>query len=246
MGLSMTRLLIAFFLLALPIQDASAQRSPDAVGEWVQLTFSGEIASVAGARVEIEIGAVQAQGEFESRQVSLHPLLAPGTNASDVAALLNQRLERAGFDVWLSDGRDQAGKMVRHLFIEHALFVHLRLGYGLSASVTVCEGAPRSMRILPPAVLEDGARLGLAFAALHAHTHDQRREELSMPLTFDMHAAQVSSELTRLCLDRNWMADRPHPDSWHLVQLDDGARIVGFSVGLDSPADWRIELEFAR
>jgi len=242
----MTRLLIALFLLALPLHASSLQGSSDRPGEWVQMTFSGQIADAGGARIEIEIGAVQGRDEFKSRQISLSPHLAPGTSAADVAAMLAQRLERAKFDVWLSEGREQAGKTVRHLFLEQALFVRLRLGHGISASVTVCEGAPTSMRILPPEVLEDGARLELAFSALHPHTRDQRREQMSMPLSFDLHAAQISSELTRRCLDRKWMAERPHQDSWRIVQLHDGARIVGFSVNLETAADWRIELEFGR
>ena len=216
----------------------------DGPGEWIQLTFDGRIEAPGGARVELAVGAI-ARGELpQGREVAIHPHLAAGTTAADVAALLAQRLERAEIDAWLSESVTVDGESRCHLFVERAVLVRVRFGHGLSASVTICEGAPDSLKIEPPTILQEEALLMLTASTLHPHTNARRREEFRMSLTPEMHASRISEALTSYCVENGGIAERPHPDSWRLVKLRDGASLVGLNVQLATGGDWLLELRF--
>ena len=226
--------------LPTPAPPARVAQSGRGAGEWIQLTFEGQVVGTGGARIEL---AVEALRSDQSVRVSLEPHLAEATSASDVAALLARRLERAGIFAWVTE---TDGSMRRHVFVEHVLGVRCRMSPGLSATVTVCEGAPDSLRIEPPDIVQGPARLRVTYSTLHPHTGVRGQQELEMPLTPDMHAARISEALTRQCLDDGLVAERPQQDSWRLVKLGDGAGLVGFNVELDTAADWALELLFAR
>ena len=230
----MRAILVCWALLGLSSSAAAA--------EWIQITLEGAIVQPGGAPIEFELGARQRGESGEARQVVLRPHFGPHTKADDIVRLLHERFERESFDVFVSSPQDGGTRC--HLFVENAIFVRLRLGHGLRASVTVCEGAPTAVRVLAPQTKLGKAELYLGLSAEHPHSENRRREELSVGLEAHMHAAMISESITRECLSREWIAERPRPDAWRVAKLGDGSRLIGFNIELRTDADWRLELEF--
>lgn len=243
--------------LSAPVVAATVDEFP---GEWVQLTFEGRIEPVGGAPIELVVGALIRSDDSmepvrdlarglpvgEGREVALRPHLAQGTSASDIAALLARHLERAGADVWLSEPDEPSASGRRHLFVERALLVRMRLGQGLSAEVTVCEGAPDAVKIEPPTTTLSAGRLVVAYTSLHPHTRSRSRGDLEMTFEPSMHPSAISERLASYCLGQGMIAERPQLDSWRVVKLGDGAQLVGFNIRLETAADWTFELRFRR
>lgn len=210
----------------------------------VQITLQGAISSPGGAPVELEL-AVWNGKQVETLALNLH--LGDGTRARDLASLITTRLRRlkARVDFPDENGGGAYASGVATLFIEAATNVNLRLGYGLSADVTVCDGAPTSVRILPPQVVEGGVKVLIATSTFQPHTRMIGRDSIALDFEAGAGAAQISEKLAITALDRGWIADRPTADSWACSRNTDGASVTGCSIELDSPnaADWRLEVK---
>ena len=214
---------------------AAAAASARAEG-MVQLTLRG--VTEEGGRVELEIGARNQGGE--TREVDLTMHVGPHTRAHDVVALLEMRLRRADFRV-LAPAPDERRA---HLFVEDVLFVRLRLGHGLMGTVTASEEAPSALRLVSPDAQAEPLELSFTATTLHPHSGERGQRSLEIELEGHESAAQISDRLFKLALANQWVAERPHSDSWRLVKSTDGALVQGLTVALKSWGDWRLELEF--
>ena len=231
------RALVRSIVLALSLLAADLARAEGLV----QLSFGGQVDADGGAPVELEFGLWDGKAV---REVSLNIHLARETTASDLAALVASRLERAGAKVLLPrEGEPLYGPI--HVFVEAVTHANLRLGHGLRGSVTLCDSAPSSIRVQPPEIVRGGARLSIAATTFHHHDRRIGRKELVLELGELDTAGTVSEELARAAIAGGWVADRPSPDRWAASRTGDGAEITGCSVSLigEGDADWRLEVQ---
>ena len=222
--------------LALPLL------APTAAAEGLlQISLRGKIYSEGGGPVEIEVG-VWDGGARRARTVSMDLHLAEGTTSQDLAALLAGRLRSQGAQVVLPQ-EGSIGREVTSLFIEAATHARLRLGGGLWATVTACEGAPEQVRFLAPQVMKESAQIHIGVSTFHPHTRVRGRVDLIFEAERTLGAARLSEVLTAMSIRQGFRADRPSPDGWHAVRMADGSLITGCSVQLLSPgADWGVEM----
>lgn len=186
--------------------------------------------------VEVEVGT---QVDGEPRRLDVHVLLAAGTTGADLVSLVAGRLESSGFHTHLGPVDQDADG--RTLFVERALFVHLRLGRGLRGSLTSCEGPPTTVKISPGP--EEGADLHLG---LTAGTFDPARrehgvEELELTLAAGSSAARCAERLMATAAEASFASERPTPEFWRPLRLIDGSRLTGLTVSVAN--GWRVELD---
>lgn len=211
----------------------------------VQITLQGVIESPGGAPVEVEL-AVWDGTEVDTLSLNLH--LGRGTRARDLASLIATRLRRLNARVDFPDENAAGSNPTERvaLFIEATTAVNLRLGYGLSAEVTLCDSAPSSVRFMPPQVVEGPADILIAVTTFQAHSRTIGRDSISLDVSSEDGAAKIAEQLAKNALEHGWIADRPRPDSWSCSKNTDGATVTGCSIELNAPeADWRLEVKLA-
>lgn len=211
----------------------------------VQITLHGAIEPAGGAPVEVELEVWDGE-KVELLTLNLH--LGQGTRARDLASLIVTRLRRLQARVDFPDEHAAGAEASEHttLFVEALTGVHLRLGHGMHADVTLCDAAPISLRMLPPQVVAGAAQVRIAVTTFEGHSRTIGRDAISLTVGADMGAAQIAERLASTALDRGWIADRPRPDSWSCSRNTDGATVTGCSIELESPdADWRLEVKLA-
>jgi len=120
--------------------------------------------------------------------------------------------------------------------------VAVQMSGGISASVTLCEGPPASLRIAPVGAEPDGAALAVGASHYHPHTRISGYSGLSLDVGPRVTSAWVSDQLTRSGLAQGWLCERPTPDTWRPNQMLDGSRITGCSFQLYGGAGWRLEV----
>jgi hypothetical protein len=225
-------------LLALPTGAAAQGLVQLSLEGRVDLEAAGIARGKAGTHVEVEVGALVAG---EPRKVELHLYLAHGTTAADLGSLVAKRLERAKFDV-IATEPTTTGTPRGNVFIEDALYVNLRLGGGLTGAITTSEGAPASIKVERPGLGEEQAKLTLSGSTFSPH--DKKRSAVSFELEIEAtdHSPHISEALNEQGTKQGWLSERPAADSWRPMKLRTGEAFSGFSIRLDSPADWRIEV----
>lgn len=229
--ISLRHPLPSLLLLALP-SLASAQGL-------VQLRLDGATAD-RGTRVELEVGALVEKNR--PRQIVVELFVGPGTTGGELGALLARRLSRAGFEVLSPEVYPHA----RSLFIERALFLRIRVGGGLTAVVTTCEGPPSAVRIIPPGRSDVPATVKISAGTFSLHTRDIGVAEIEVPIAPTDASPQISENLHKAATEAKWMADRPAGDSFRVYKMLDGSLILGCSVQVQSSAEWRLEVELPR
>ncbi len=230
---------------AVASQVASASQSTlqEAPRNLVQLTLRGILLTPGGGLMEISSGFWRDGTEIRV-DLSLH--LAGGTSARDLATLLVARLRSAGAKLEYT-GATSSNDSLAHIFLEHASLVRLRLGSGLSASITTTDAAPTSLRILVPIQTKDPANLSVCLTTFHPHTKLPGRLQLGLALEADADPSAICEKLFKDSLARGLVSDRPSADRWSPTRCTDGALITGCSMDLRSPnGDWGIEVRLAK
>jgi hypothetical protein len=202
-----------------------------------QLTLEGVVDPQAGGRVEFSVGARRTKGG-EPRQVDLGLHVAGGTTAADLLELLASRLESAGLGI-VHARRSAAGATSSQLFVEDAIFLQVRIGYGLSATITACEAAPISLRVIGSDGLRAAGTLTMSASTWNLHTEKAGNASLAIELKEGEHGSGVAERLFRVATEGGWIADE-----WAPTRMGGGARVRGMSVRLDSKADWGLRVDF--
>jgi hypothetical protein len=210
----------------------------------VQLAFGGEIAATGGARVEIEVGfadrAPATQGQLRKLDLSLH--LGERTSACDLAALLARRLEQAGARV-IFTGASAAPHGPANLFVEDALSISLRLTDGLTCNVTLCEDRPASVRLQPPLLEKQEARLKVVASTIHPHTKDHGSKSFEWTFADRDTRTDVGNKFIKAAIEKGWMSELENHETWRPGLFADGSNLEGCSFTLYSQGDWRLEIE---
>lgn len=225
--------------ILLPVLVWALAGEPVAAQGLVQITLEGALDREGGARVEVNVGARLPAGD---REIDLGLHLARGTSGADLAGLLATRLERAGFDV-LFPAPGTGAERAAHIFLEDALFVRLRAGHGLRATVTTPDAVPASVTIAPPHVRAEDARLVIGASTYSQHTKKRGLQTIELSLGAQDHVVQVAEKLHKVALEAGWVGFRPESKSWRPSKLKDAATPTGFSIEVDSDGDWRLEVE---
>ncbi|MDA1264362.1 MAG: hypothetical protein O2816_04700 [Planctomycetota bacterium] len=203
-----------------------------------QLRLEGSLSTAA--RVEIEVGALV---KGEPRILELRAFLAEGTTGADVIRLLAGRMQSAEIHSHVGSAavKDPGAGT---LFIEQALHVNLRLDQGIRGSVTACEGAPLSLKVIAPD--KDGLDLSLLLSAnaIHPVTRASKTVSLEVPMAAGNHSAQNCEALMEAAVTAKWGCDRPKADLWRPLRLSDGSRLEGVSV--QTKNGWRVEVTLAQ
>lgn len=211
----------------------------------VQLTLRGAVSEPGGGPVEVAWGFVPDRGPALHDQLRVH--LAEGTRAGDLAALLQARLERSGARVIAPPPRDDRSAVV--LFLEGLVALDLRLEAGLSASITVCEGAPESVRFSAPRAAPGRLAPGRVFvttSTFHPHSREQGSVRLEVALDQQTAPAAVCEALFQQGLERGLVGDRPAADAWRPLKTSDGALVTGCSIQLeDGRSGWGLQVRLA-
>lgn len=208
----------------------------------VQLAFAGEIANSGGARVEVEVGFadLRAQGALRKFDFSLH--LGERTAATDLAALLAKRLEQAGARV-IYTGSNAAPRGPANLFVEDALSISLRLTEGLTCAVTLCEDHPASVRLQPPLLEKQEARLTVVASTIHPHTKEHGSKTFQWTFAERDTRTDVGNKFIKGAIDKGWMSELENHETWRPGAFADGSNLEGCSFTLQSGGDWRLEIE---
>ncbi len=238
------RLLTALILSALSLAPTAVAEGLLQVrfGGWVSGVLPGadpasdpESALAVGQLVEVEIGAVVADGP---RDLILHLHLAPGTTGVELADLVASRLMSLGVKGVVTPGSG-------NLWIEDATHIHLRLGGGLHAQIALAEGPPVSLSVRPPTQRATAQILTVDVTTVIRPSGGlpvRGTAALAVPLAKDSSAASISAALMRAGQSK-WISDRPKGDAWSPVRMKNGAAITGFSLSLGAGhGDWRVEL----
>ena len=110
-----------------------------------------------GKSLVAETRAVVAHLKRRVLALDLHLHLANATSAPDLAQIVSMRLNSEGFETFLTEPQD--GRV--QLFVQHALFVRLRLGRGLKSIVTLTNSAPGAIKVMPPQGATGAAKLAI-------------------------------------------------------------------------------------
>lgn len=220
-----------------------------------QLRLEGELNSRHGAWIEVYIGAMV---QRQAREMQFIAYFGPGTTAVELGTLLAVRLERAKFDVIPTFfDRDSSGMS---LFIDDALFVRVRVGGGINATITAMDTPPGAIRIFSPSLSPEPATVYISAGVWSPHAQIWGRVELSVPLETQSipdnlrldatnpvaDAPLVAKRLQAAATAAKWLTETSRGDSWRAIKMMDGAIFQGLAVTVQSEGDWRIELEFPR
>ena len=227
------RPLAAAILLSLPLPAAAQAR--------VQLALEGAIHRSGGARLEVEVrfGAAGA----EVRQAALVGHLAEGTTAAEAVALVASVLEAHGASI--RGARPEAPGPRGSLFLDSARSIRVRAGHGLQASLAALDDAPDALRLLPPSIERDGARVTLGATRVRGADGELGRVDVELDVEPGWNASQIADRLSTAAIRAGWQAERTAGDAWRLVPAIDGARLAGCAVSLRSGSDWSLELVLA-
>ncbi len=231
------RILLALLVVAALSLSARAQGL-------VQIILDGEIDPAGGARVEVDVTFRTPLAE-RATTMSLGVLLGERTTAVDVAALVSRRLEQAGARV-IFTGSTAPGRGPASVFVEDVTSIGLRLGRGLSASITLCEDRPASLRLSPGLESKSGATLLVSAQTYEAQARLPGRLSYDIAFEDKADAADAASKLVKTALDKGWFSEVEAHEVWRPGATTEGASIVGFSVHLRSNADWRIDVTLAQ
>jgi len=230
------------FRFALSLVFVIAGGTPLFAQGLVQLSLAGAIQDRGGARVEIEIGALGRPDDSTrpvARELVLHWQLAYGTSGPDLAQLIRRELELGRIGAFGTEPRD--GRM--DLYIDHALYVNLRLPTGLKSIITLAETGPGAVRVLPPERNKQPASISISATTFHGHTEQHGVASLAVELDPSLVASAASDRIHEEATKRGWIGERPGIDAWQVLQLSDGSELRGFCLVLESEGDWRVEVK---
>jgi len=218
----------------------------------VQIVLHGTLAEPGGARVEalVTFAGLTEEGGLRKSRVDLGLHLADGTTAAELGALLEREILRQGGAVQATFAAPEpigsAGAQPARacLFIERMQSVALRLGRGLTASITLSDAPPGQLRFLPPKEKQVAARLSVTASAENPHTKDRPRFAMAVEFAGGLTGEQAADVVTTQAIAKGWTGTWLGHQAWSPeAQLQSGARITGTCFELISAGDWRIELD---
>ncbi len=205
----------------------------------VQVSLRGEVGAQSGTMIEFTV-------KSGSHDLQFSGMVGEGTRVGDLAALFERKLKRAGFSVTV--GVDAGGRGPVSLFIDEVEEIRVRVGGGLSATVTSSEEMPLEVRALPPRVKSDfGGGSFRAFVTVTdpetsgfvIHSLDARLPDRNGT------SESVASELVKDAVRQGVTSAQPQSDCWTAKGAASGGEAVAFSVALYSDVDWGVELVLA-
>lgn len=209
----------------------------------VQLTLAGEIAEYGGARVEVEM-VLQSPESASPVRMSLVGLLGQHTSAADLANLVTARLRLVGVSaISLGSHAPLLGPV--NLYVDGVLSIGMRLGHGLSATVTLCEDRPASVKLTPGAESKKGADLKVVVLTTQDQTRSQGRFTISTQLVDDSQITDVGMRLVHAAIAQGWPAELKNHDTWCPAAATETERVTSCSFDLRSQADWRLDVALA-
>lgn len=227
--------LIGLLLLFAPFTSARGEGL-------VQLTLNGSLYARGGAPVEVQWNHWDGSEVVETH-MRLH--LAERTGAFDVAFLIASRLRARGARV-LFPAEHSGRESDVHLFVEDTTLLSVRLGSGLWSRVTICEGAPESVRFSKPLTTIEGAQLSINTSMFNAHTKKAGGVLLELDIDGHQSPTSICEQLFQQGLSKGLICDRPSPDRWTPVRGTDGSSLTGCSIELLSPGtDWGLEVRLS-
>jgi hypothetical protein len=230
----------AALVLAVLAVFASAVRAQGPV----QLTLSGQVDRAGGGRAEVVVTFANATTQGAPASVMFSMFLAERTSAADLAVLLERRFTAAGLSA-VNTSAGQSARPATCLFLEGVLSVALRLGHGLRATVTLGEGRPETVRLLPPQDAKKDARLFVTASTWSAHERRHGRFELEHLLGAELPVVRIADQLTSTATRRGWPSDVRNHEVWLPGTSIAGAAIDAAHFDLDSEGDWRLEIGLA-
>lgn len=229
--------------LVLAILVSLALGTPARAQGLVQITLSGEIAEHGGARVEVEM-LLRDPETGSPVSMSLVGLLGQHTSAADLANLVTARLGRIGVSA-VSLGANAPLKGPVNLYVEGVLSIGLRLGHGLSGTLTLCEDRPASVKLTPGAESKQGAELDVVVLTTQDQTRSHGRFTISTRLVEDSQITDVGMRLVHAAIEKGWPAELKNHDTWCPAAATETERVTSCSFDLRSQADWRLDVALA-
>ncbi|MDF1797671.1 MAG: hypothetical protein P1V81_00720 [Planctomycetota bacterium] len=202
----------------------------------VQIVIRGQIEESGGAPIQLKLKA-------DGSELSFRGLLAYGTRSGDLAALFERRLKGQGIRYSLGPAAAPRGEI--SLFIEDVEAITVRLGGGLTASVTSVEEVPDRLRLLPPnrTTGQLGGEVGIFVTSEVRGTGVLSQAALSLDLpNTKTTSAWVSEQLSRRAIGASMRSSRPTPDSWTSTGTTSGGEAIAMSVRLYADSDWGVEM----
>jgi hypothetical protein len=207
----------------------------------VEISLSGTVDTAGGGRIEIEIATFNPTSPNVPVATKLNLLLGEGTTAADLGLLLSRRLEEKLVRVTsLGSNAPQRGPV--NLFVENALSVGLRLGNGLSGTVTLCEDRPLSVKVSPGAESKLGATLKVVALTHQEHTGDNGRFVVSQDFQDRSELTDVGTKLVRAAISMGWPSELKNHDTWWPAPNTETERITSCSFEIRSNGDWRLDV----
>jgi hypothetical protein len=205
----------------------------------VQVSMRGQVGAEAGAMIEFSV-------KSGSHEMKFSGMIGEGTRVGDLSALFERKLKLAGFGV--TSGVEAGGRGSVSLFIDEVEEIRVRLGGGLSATVTSSEEMPREVRALPPRVKSaySGGELRLFVTTLDSGTQGLEIHSLDVKLPDRSGSAEaVANELEKDAVRKGVISVRAKKDCWSASAAGSGAKPIALSVALYSDADWGVEFVLA-
>ncbi|MFT6713380.1 MAG: hypothetical protein ACJAVJ_000655 [Planctomycetota bacterium] len=208
----------------------------------VQVSLSGKIDREQGSIVEMKVTS-------GSHSLQFSGMVGEGTTVGDLAALFELKLKRSGFSVSRGDVVAVRGPV--SLFIDNVEFIAVRMGAGVTATVTSTEELPSSFRALPPRMMSKfGGGSLQAFVTMESQVKGQEPSLEIKDLDVDLPSqggtsADVASDLSRQGLHAGVTSTKDKDGGWRAMGTDAGAKAVSMSVKLYSDLDWGIEMTLA-
>lgn len=207
----------------------------------VQLTLTGSVTAVGGAPIQIEIASVDPAAQDRLRTTSLDLLLAQGTTAADLGALLARRLEQAGIGFVRAEAAAN-GPGRASLFVEHATAVALRLGNGLGASITLCDTVPTSARLSPGREAKAPCQVSVVAHTQNPVTFERRHLDIAFTLEATATLNEANSKLALSAISAGWRSELKSNEWWLPKPAAEHGNVTGCVIEAATTGDWRVDV----
>ena len=229
---TLLRSLLAFAFVAISCSSALGSGL-------VQVSLSGKVDQEQGSVVELQVTS-------GSHSLRFSGMVGEGTTVGDLAALFELKLKRSGFSVTRGDSVALRGPV--SLFIDNVEFIALRMGAGVTATVTSTEELPTSFRALPPRIKSKfGGGSLQAFLTMKSQAKGQEPSLEIKDIAVDLPnqngtSSEVANDLSRKGLHAGVTSTKLSDGGWKATGTEGGAKAIALSVKLYSDLDWGIEM----
>lgn len=207
----------------------------------VQITLNGSVTTGGGAPVQLEITAADPQTPEHPRVANLELLLAEGTTAKDLAALLARRLDAAGIGFVRTESSADASARTS-IFVEQAMGVGVRLGNGLSATITLCDAAPTSARLSPGLDAKSPCQVSVVAHTQNAVTLERKRLAVGFTLEARATLTEANSKLALTAIGAGWRSELKSNEWWLPKPATEHGNVTGCTLEALSVGDWRFDV----